>query len=155
MKISFDKKTAPILILPMKFYWINEPMNESDELWRRVHQKYGISWIIRRLHLIKIKTALTLLLPMMFNLINKTTNESDVIWRWVHQKYMEWFKSWKTALDKKHLLLPSYYWQCNIELTKKWMRLMHYEGECIENMEWVKSYGNWIWSKKEPLLPCY
>ena len=41
----------------------------------------------------------------------------------------------KNSFNKKQLLLPCYYWKCSIESTKKWMRVMTYEGE------WIKKYG--------------
>ena len=55
---------------------------------------------------------------------------------------------------KRQLLLPFYYRNFLIELTKQWMIVMKYEGECIGNMEWVGSYENFIQSKKKLLLPC-
>ena len=36
-------------------------------------------------------------------------------------------------------------------IDEKWMRVMKYEAECIENMEWVESYETYIWFKKTAL----
>ena len=38
-----------------------------------------------------------------------------------------------------------------MELMKRWIRVMKYEGECIENMEWVELYKNYIQSFKTAL----
>ena len=46
------------------------------------------------------------------------------------------------ASREKQMHLPCCYRWCLIELMKKWMGVMHYEGECIETMECVKSYEN-------------
>ena len=76
-KFTFDwKTTAPTLLLPIMFNWIDKTMNDIDEVWRWVHQKYGMSQIVQKLHSI-LKTDLILLLQMMFDWIYKTMNESD------------------------------------------------------------------------------
>ena len=64
---------------PTILYWINKGMNKSDEVWRWVHPKYVMSWIIRKLHSIKTITAITFLLPNIFVWINERINESDTL----------------------------------------------------------------------------
>ena len=44
------KKTALTLLLPMMFDGINVTMNESGDVWRRVHQKYAMILIRQKLH---------------------------------------------------------------------------------------------------------
>ena len=95
--VRSEKTTDITLLLPTIFYWINETMNEIDEVWRWMYWKYGMSPIVQKLHSVEKRTALTLLLPTMFDWINKTMNGSDEIWRRVHQKYgMSWIvkKNW-------------------------------------------------------------
>ena len=48
-------KTALILLLWMIFNWINKKMNESDEVLILVHQKYGMSGIMQKIHSIRKK----------------------------------------------------------------------------------------------------
>ena len=69
------------------FYQIKETINDSDEVWRWAHQKYGISRIIRKLYWAKIKNSLTLLLPAMFDQTKETINYGDEVWKWVHQNH--------------------------------------------------------------------
>ena len=57
----------------------NETMNESDEVRRWVHWKYGMSQIIQKLHAIEKKTAPPLMSPMMFDWIEKIINDSDAL----------------------------------------------------------------------------
>ena len=100
---------------------------------------------------IKLKTSsLTLLLPIMLNRINKTMNDSDEVLRWVHQKY-----GMSQIIRKFHpiekCILPCCYQLCLTELTKQLMRVMKYEGDCTENMEWVELYENTSDRKKTDL----
>ena len=53
-KIAFVRgETARNLLLLTVFDWINKMMNESDEVWKWVHQKYVIGLIIQKLHSIE------------------------------------------------------------------------------------------------------
>ena len=70
------------------FYEIDERMNESDEVWSLVHQKYVMSRIIQKLYSIGKTTDITLLLPMMFGWIDEMMNGSDYFW-WNRQNN-EW-----------------------------------------------------------------
>ena len=45
--IGSKKKTALTLLLPIMFDWIDNAMNDSDEVWRYVHQRYVMSQIIQ------------------------------------------------------------------------------------------------------------
>ena len=63
---------------------LKKTMNEIDEVWMWVYQKYGMSRIIQKTALNQGETALTFLLPSVFYWIDKTMNGSDEIWRWVH-----------------------------------------------------------------------
>ena len=108
-KISSDRKIYLTLLLPIMFDGINKTVNESDEVWRLLHRKYGMSRIVRK-YIRPKKTDLTLLLLMMFDLMDETMNDSDEMWRWVHYKYgmirnVKQLNStgWGTALT---LLLP-------------------------------------------------
>ena len=65
----------------MMFDLIDVKMNAGDEDRRRVHQKYGICWIVQNLYPIKNPTTITLLLPMMFDWIYEKMNGSDEVWR--------------------------------------------------------------------------
>ena len=53
---SYEKKfqskqtTSLNFLLPVMFDWIGKTMNESDEVWRWLHQKYGMSQIIQIFH---------------------------------------------------------------------------------------------------------
>ena len=80
------------------FYWIDESINESDEVWRLVHQNYVMSQIKQKLHSIK-KTDLTLLFPIMYDWIDKRINGSDGF-QCNQQKYeWDWF-SMKVSASK-------------------------------------------------------
>ena len=138
-EIAINKGTAGItLLLLTMFYWINKRINESDEVWRWVNLKYGMSWIIQKLHSTKKITSLTSLLLTMFNWTGKTVNESDEVWRWLHRKYGMSRIIRILHSIKNQLILPWYYQRCLIESTKQWMRVMKYVGKCIKIMEWVE-----------------
>ena len=48
-KNALNLKPANLtFLLPTMFHWINETMNHSDEVWRWVNQKYGMSRIIQK-----------------------------------------------------------------------------------------------------------
>ena len=49
-KLYSIKKNALTSLLPMMFYWIDETIHTSDELWMWVHQKSVMSWIIEKLY---------------------------------------------------------------------------------------------------------
>ena len=49
-----QQKTAALtFLLPTIFFWIDKIMNDSDEVWRWLHEKYGMSRIIQNVHSIK------------------------------------------------------------------------------------------------------
>ena len=81
------------------FELIYETMNQSDEVWRWVHQKYAMIQIVKNDIHLKLTTDLTLLLPMMLYWINETINHSDEVCGWLHQKYV---MSW--IIQKLHLV---------------------------------------------------
>ena len=49
--INTEQTTTLTLLLLTMFDWINKKINVSDEVWRRVHQKYGMSQIVRTFEL--------------------------------------------------------------------------------------------------------
>ena len=52
--IVFNTKIAAFTFLfSTMFDWIKEMINESDEVWRWLHWKYGMSQIVQNLHSIK------------------------------------------------------------------------------------------------------
>ena len=116
-------------------------MNDSDEVWMWVYRKYVMSQIMQRFH--PILKKLTLLLPTMFDWFEKWMNESDEVWRWAHQKYVMIQIIQKFHSIKK-VNFSCCYRQCLNELTKQWMIVMKYEGECIENIQQVESYKHYI-----------
>ena len=65
---------------------IEETLNESDEVWRGVHQNMKL--VKSYVNYIKSKQtiALTLLSMAMFDWMKKK-NESYEVWRWVHLNY--------------------------------------------------------------------
>ena len=72
--IVFNTKIAAFTFLfSTMFDLIKEMINESDEVWRWSHWKYGMSQIVQNLHSIK-KKSFTLLLRMIFDGNNKTIN---------------------------------------------------------------------------------
>ena len=52
-RITFNKKTAPTLLLPMVFDGIDVTTNEIDNISRLAHQNYVIILIIKTIHSIK------------------------------------------------------------------------------------------------------
>ena len=48
--IQLEKITARTLLLLMLLYWIYVTMNDSDEVWRWVHQKNVIIPLVQKLH---------------------------------------------------------------------------------------------------------
>ena len=52
-------KTALILLLPTIFNWFGVTMNESDEAWRKLQQKYEMIKIGRQLYSIKKQLVLS------------------------------------------------------------------------------------------------
>ena len=59
-------------------------MNMSDEVWMRLHQKYGMSLIMKNCIQSKQTTNLTLMLLKMINWIDKTINVINEVLMWVH-----------------------------------------------------------------------
>ena len=85
--IQLKQTTAITSLLLTMVDWINKTMNASDELWRWVHQNYGMSWILNKLYSIETEKYLTSLLPTMVSWIDKTMNDSDEVWIFVHQNH--------------------------------------------------------------------
>ena len=50
MYIQSEKTTTLTLMLPMIIDWIDETINESDAVWRLLHQRYGIIWLIQKFY---------------------------------------------------------------------------------------------------------
>ena len=100
LKNGIKKKinSLTVFLLTM-FNWINETMIESDKVWRLLHQRYGMSQIVKKYIHLKLKTALTLLLLMMFCWIEKNIDESDEVCWWLHQNI--WISR---IIQKLHLI---------------------------------------------------
>ena len=78
-KISFNQNKYLTSLLPTMLGWIDETMNESDALWRWVHQKYEMSQIIQKLLSIKNNHCYYLDVTDDFVWINKTMNDSNAL----------------------------------------------------------------------------
>ena len=143
------KKTALNSLFPKMVDWIHKKMNASDELGMWVNQNYGMYLIVHKLYSIKTNKC-NYLSVTDDGWLNRRNNECD----WWSMN-MSALKLWNESNCTKNvfnqnrkLLLPFCFQWCSIELTKKWMWLMKYECECIENMEWVRSYRHCIQSKQ-------
>ena len=86
-------------LLPAMFYWIDERMNDSDEVLILVHQKNLMSRIIQKLYSIERTTTPTFLLPTIFDWINKRANGCDGVWWNLQNNEWDWW-SMKASAEK-------------------------------------------------------
>ena len=144
--INSEQKTALTSLCPIMSDWIKETMNDTDEVWRRMHKNYGMSWIIWKFNSVKNKCTY-LYVPKNVQL-DQLSNECQW-WSMNVSASKLWNEPNHTKIEfiKKQIYLPCCSRKCSIESTKQWMSVMKYWCECIKTMEWVKLYVNYIKSK--------
>ena len=152
--IQSKQTTAFTSLFLAMFDWINKTMNESDEVWRWLHQKYVMVRIVWKLYSFETNKCIYLDVPG-----NGKLNWQNNEWEWWSMN-LSASKLWNESNHKKIVFSqgnkmhsPCCSQLCSIELTtKQWMGVMNYEGECIKTMEWVESYENCIKSKQKNSL---
>ena len=124
-----------------------------------VPRKYFMSRIIQKFHSTENNNFPHLAVPDYFKFkwqkyelewwcligIDEMMNGRDELWRWVQLKYvLSQIIQKLYSIEKQQLLIPFCLLRCFIKLTKLWMGLMQYGGECTRNMPRVESYENCI-----------
>ena len=138
--IQLEKITARTLLLLMLLYWIYVTMNDSDEVWRWVHQKYVIIPIVQKLHSTG-KYICSYLAVANDIWLNWCKNELE--W-WIMKlsaskicNYSNCTKVSSNQINNCSYLAVTMFFDW---VNKKLMKGMKYEGDCIKKLEWVKSY---------------